>query len=282
MEDLEGFWRSIWDYDGIISPTPFTAALGEDAMPGARWFEGAQVNYARHLFRHVAAAEAAGQPAIIAMDERGDTTTLGWAELRRQSASLALELRARGIGQGDRVAAYLPNIPAAVVGLLACASLGAIWTLCSPEMGINAVLDRWRQTAPKALIAVDSLYYAGKAMDRSAAIAEICRQLPSIESVFLVAGGCGGKTCPAPSTSLWPSGAMTQRSRRSSLNGCPSITRCGSFIPAAPPACPRRSCTAMAASSWRPPPGGSISIWGQATPRTIWATVSIGTAPAAG
>ena len=195
VEDLEGFWRSIWDYDGIESPTPFAAALGEDAMPGARWFEGARVNYARHLFRHVAAAEAAGQPAIVAMDERGNATTLGWAELRRQSASLALSLRARGIGRGDRVAAYLPNNVAAVVGLLACAGLGAIWTLCSPEMGINAVLDRWRQTAPKALIAVDSLHYAGKAMDRREAIAEFRRQLPAIHSLFLVAG-CGGEGVP--------------------------------------------------------------------------------------
>jgi acetoacetyl-CoA synthetase len=186
VEDLEGFWRSIWDYDGIESPTPFAAVLGDDAMPGACWFDGARVNYARHLFRHVAAAEAAGQPAIIAVDENDTMITLGWAELRRQAASLALELRARGIGQGDRVAAYLPNIPAAVIGLLACASLGAIWTLCSPDMGINAVLDRWRQTEPRALIAVDGLYYAGKAMDRSAAIAEIRRQLPSIESLFLV------------------------------------------------------------------------------------------------
>jgi len=191
VEDLEGFWRSIWDYDGVESPTPFTAALGAEAMPGARWFDGARVNYARHVFRHVAAAEAAGQPAIIAMDERGHTTTLGWGELRRQAASLALALRARGIGQGDRVAAYLPNIPAAVIGLIACASLGAIWTLCSPDMGINAVLDRWRQTEPKALIAVDGLRYAGKAMDRSTAVAELCRQLPSIESLLLVSSGCG-------------------------------------------------------------------------------------------
>lgn len=191
VEDLEGFWRSIWEYDGIVSPAPFASVLGGDAMPGARWFEGARVNYARHLFRHVAAAHAAGQPAIVAMDERGDTITLGWQELRRQAASLALALRAHGVGQGDRVAAYLPNIPAAVIGLLACASLGAIWTLCSPDMGINAVLDRWRQTAPKALIAVDGLSYAGKAMDRSVAIAEFRRQLPSIESLFLVASGCG-------------------------------------------------------------------------------------------
>ena len=196
VEDLDGFWRSIWDFEGIQSPTPFTAVLGDETMPGARWFEGAHVNFARHVFRHAAAADEAGQPAIVAMDERGNELTLGWAELKRQSASLALELRARGIGPGDRVAAYLPNIPAAVVGLLACASLGAIWTLCSPDMGTKAVLDRWRQTTPKALIAVDGVYYAGKSLDRSAALAEICAQLPGIETVFLINSGCADADLP--------------------------------------------------------------------------------------
>ncbi len=196
VEDLDGFWRSIWDFDGIESPTPATAVLSDDAMPGARWFEGAQVNYAQHLFRHVAAADAAGQPAIIAIDERGTSVTLSWSELRRQSSALALALRARGIGQGDRVAAYLPNIPTAVIGLLACASIGAIWTLCSPDMGTNAVLDRWRQTAPKALIAVDGVYYAGKALDRTAAVQELCAELPSLESIFLVTSGCATGEVP--------------------------------------------------------------------------------------
>ncbi|WP_422056613.1 acetoacetate--CoA ligase [Sphingomonas sp.] len=196
VEDLHGFWRSIWEFDGIESPTPFTAVLSDEAMPGARWFDGAQVNYARHVFRHAAAADAAGQPAIIAIDERGNSVMLSWAELRRQSAALALALRARGIAPGDRVAAYLPNIPAAVIGLLACASIGAIWTLCSPDMGTNAVLDRWRQTAPKALIAVDGVFYAGKALDRTAAVRDLCAQLPSIESVFLVTSGCASGEVP--------------------------------------------------------------------------------------
>ncbi len=191
VSDLEGFWRSVWDWDGIESPTPFTAVLDEETMPGARWFEGAQVNYARHVLRHAAAADAAGQPAIVAMDERGGSVTIGWAELRRQSAALALALRDRGIGPGDRVAAYLPNVPAAVVGLLACASLGAIWTLCSPDMGINAVLDRWRQTTPKALIAADGLFYAGKSLDRTEAVGELRRRLPCIETLILVTTGHG-------------------------------------------------------------------------------------------
>jgi len=196
VDDLGAFWRSIWEYDEIESPTPFTAVLSADAMPRTRWFDGATVNYARHVFRHAAAADDAGQPAIVAMNERGESEALGWAELRRQAASLALELRRHGIGKGDRVAAYLPNIPAAVVGLLACASLGAIWTLCSPDMGTSAVLDRLRQTRPKALIAVDGVLYAGKSMDRSAAVAEIRAQLPCIERLFVVASGYGEAGVP--------------------------------------------------------------------------------------
>lgn len=196
VEDPEGFWRSIWDYDRIQSPTEPVAILSGDPMPGTRWFEGAQVNYVQHVFSHAEAAEAAGQPAIVAMDERGSTTTISWMELRRQAASLALALRDRGVAPGDRVAAYLPNIPEAVVGLLACASIGAVWTLCSPDMGTNAVLDRWRQTQPKVLIAVDGVFYAGKAMDRSAAVASIRDQLPSIEAVFVIASGFGERAIP--------------------------------------------------------------------------------------
>jgi len=191
VSDLEGFWRSIWDYDRIESRTPVNTILSEDRMPGAHWFDGAEVNYALQVFRHATPADAASQPAIVAANERGETATLSWAELKRQAASLALELRRYGIGRGDRVAAYLPNVPAAVVGLLACASLGAIWTLCSPDMGTRAVLDRLRQTRPKALIAVDGVFYGGKAMDRSAAVAEIAADLPGLEVLFLLASGFG-------------------------------------------------------------------------------------------
>ncbi|MBU0823421.1 MAG: acetoacetate--CoA ligase [Alphaproteobacteria bacterium] len=196
VAELDAFWQSVWNYFELQSPTAFDTALGEASMPGARWFAGAQVNYAQQVFRHADLADAAGQPAIVAENERGETVELSWPELRRQSASLALELRRHGIGRGDRVAAYLPNIPAAVVGLLACASLGAIWTLCSPDMGTNAVLDRLRQTEPKALVAVDGVFYAGKAMDRSVAVADIRRQLPSIEALFLIASGFGETDVP--------------------------------------------------------------------------------------
>src|SRR5262249_59037941 len=111
---------------------------------------------------------AANVPASVAEDERGNVAELTWSELRRRSASLALELRRHGVTRGDRVAAWLPNIPETVVAFLACASLGAIWTVCSPDMGTPAVLDRFRQTSPKILISVDGVFYGGSSIDRRA------------------------------------------------------------------------------------------------------------------
>lgn len=194
--DLAGFWHSIWDYHELASPTPFASVLEAEVMPGAKWFGGAQVNYARQVFRHVDRAEAAGVPAIIAENERREVTQIGWNELRRRTASLALELRRLGVGRGDRVAAYLPNIPETVIAFLACASLGAIWTACSPEMGTPAVLDRLRQTSPKVLIAVDGIFYGGRAMDRSSAVAEIRRALASVVALLIVRTGYGESTIP--------------------------------------------------------------------------------------
>lgn len=191
-----GFWRSIWDYHRLESPTAFSSVLEGSSMPGVTWFDGAQVNYARQVFRHVELAEAAKVPAIVAENESGEVTELSWSELQRRAASLALELRRQGIGRGDRVAAYLPNIPEAVVALLACASLGAIWTVCSPDMGTPAVLDRFRQTSPKALIAVDGVFYGGRAMDRSATIAELRRELPSVVVLFVISTGHGKSVIP--------------------------------------------------------------------------------------
>lgn len=188
--DIAAFWQSIWDYHALESPTQFESVVG-GAMPTATWFRGAQVNYARQVFRHAEQADAAGQPAIIAENERGEVLELSWRELRRRTASLALALRQHGIGRGDRVAAYLPNNPEAVIAMLACASLGAIWTMCSPDMGTPAVLDRFRQVAPKALIAVDGVYYGGRQMDRSSTVSDIRDALPSVTSLFLVESGYG-------------------------------------------------------------------------------------------
>ncbi|GAO25800.1 acetoacetyl-CoA synthase [Alicycliphilus sp. B1] len=122
VTELDAFWQSVWDYFDLQSPTPHDAVLARNVMPGARWFPGAQVNYARQVLRHVDAAHAAGQPALVARNERGQHRELSWPALRRQVAALALHLKAQGVGPGDRVAAYLPNIPETIVAFLACAS----------------------------------------------------------------------------------------------------------------------------------------------------------------
>ncbi|SDM05503.1 acetoacetyl-CoA synthetase [Oryzisolibacter propanilivorax] len=186
--ELEAFWHSVWEYFAIQSPTPYTAVLERNVMPGARWFPGAQVNYARQVLRHVEAAHAAGQPALIACNERGQRRDISWPELRRQCAALALHLRAQGVQPGDRVAAYLPNIPETIVALLACASIGAVWSVCAPDMGTAAVLDRFRQITPKVLIAIDGVTYGGREHDRGAVLQELRAQLPSVQHVVLVNG----------------------------------------------------------------------------------------------
>jgi acetoacetyl-CoA synthetase len=186
VSDLDAFWRSIWDYHDIQSPTPYVRALGVERMPSARWFEGARVNYCAQVLRHVDAAEKAALPAVISENERGEVRELGWPELRRQVAALALTLRERGVGPGDRVAAYLPNAPESVVAFLASASIGAIWSVCSTDMGVPAVLDRFRQIEPKVLIAVDGVRYAGKALDRGGVAAELRAALGSVEVSIVV------------------------------------------------------------------------------------------------
>ena len=186
VTDLDAFWQSIWDYVELQSPTPHSAVLAHNTMPGAQWFPGAQVNYARQVLRHVDAAHAAGQMAIISRNEKGLHRELAWPELRQQVASLALHLQAQGVVPGDRVAAYLPNIPEAMVAFLACCSIGAVWSICAPDMGTAAVLDRFQQIAPKVLIAVDGVTYGGRDHDRTAVLAELRAALPSLQHVLLV------------------------------------------------------------------------------------------------
>ena len=190
VTDLPAFWQSIWDYFDLQSPTPHHAVLLEAHMPGARWFPGAQMNYARQVFRHADAAHAAGQPALISHDEpslaSGETArTLSWPDLRQQVASLALHLQAQGLQPGDRVAAYLPNIPEAMVAFLAVVSLGGIWSICAPDMGTAAVLDRFQQIEPVVLIATDRVTYSGRTLDRSSVVAELCAGLPSVRHLVL-------------------------------------------------------------------------------------------------
>ena len=187
VTDQDGFWQSIWDFDGHQSPTPHTAVLADARMPGAVWFPGAQVNYAQRVLRHVDAAAAAGVPAIVSENELGEVCELSWPELRRQVASLALTLRGLGVSRGDRVAAYLPNVPQTIVAFLACASIGAVWSVCAPDMGVQAVSDRFRQINPKLLIATDGVHHGGKGMDRSEVVLGLRDSLPSVEHLIVLA-----------------------------------------------------------------------------------------------
>jgi len=188
--DLDAFWQSVWDYFDLQSPTKHSAALALNRMPGAVWFPGAQVNYVQQVFRHVDAAHAAGLPALISHNEQSLSAglaarELSWPELRRQVASLALHLKRQGLQPGDRVAAYLPNIPEAMVAFMAVASLGGVWSICAPDMGTAAVLDRFRQIEPKVLIACDGVRYGGRDMDRSDVVAELCAALPTVTHLIV-------------------------------------------------------------------------------------------------
>jgi acetoacetyl-CoA synthetase len=185
VTDFDAYWQSIWDYFDLYSPTPHTAVLAKNVMPGAVWFPGARANYAQQVLRHVQPAHEAGFTAIISRNEKGLHRELSWSELRRQVASLALHLKAQGVQPGDRVAAYLPNIPETMVAFLATASLGGVWSLCAPDMGTNAVLDRFKQIAPKVLIACDGVSYGGRDFDRMAVVDELRQALPTVQHILL-------------------------------------------------------------------------------------------------
>ncbi len=188
--DLCAFWGSIWDYFEVQSPTPFETVLANEVMPGARWFPGAQLNYAQQVFRHADAAHAAGHPAIVfqneAMQQRGEMQQISWPELRQQVASLAAHLKRLGVQPGDRVCAILPNTPHTAVAFLAVASVGAIWSICSPDMGPVAVLDRFVQIEPKLLIACDGYAYGGVQHDRLPILQGLLDKLPSVRDVVLL------------------------------------------------------------------------------------------------
>src|ERR1700704_2287994 len=164
--ELERFWESIWDYFGVRSETPYSSVLDSREMPGARWFAGATLNFGEHCFR----AREEDEVAILHASELRELGTWSWGELRRRTASIAGGLRALGVQPGDRVAAYLPNIPETTAAFLACASIGAVWSSCSPDFGAPAVIDRFAQIEPKVLVAVDGYRYGGKLVDRRAEV----------------------------------------------------------------------------------------------------------------
>jgi acetoacetyl-CoA synthetase len=182
VDSPEAFWESIWEHFGVSSETPFTSVLERREMPGASWFPGARINYAQRIFVGHDDADV----AIVHADEGGDPDEITWGQLRTAVAETAGGLRALGVECGDRVAAYLPNVPEAIVAFLATASIGAIWSSCSPDFGARSVVDRFRQIEPKVLIGVDGYRYGGKAIDRRDVLALLQAELPSLEAMVVV------------------------------------------------------------------------------------------------
>ncbi|WP_116136211.1 acetoacetate--CoA ligase [Trinickia diaoshuihuensis] len=190
VDDIDAFWCALWDWADIRSPQPRGRALVHASMPGATWFPGVRINYVEQVFRHATSA----WPAIVYRNEAGEEGELGWAELQRQVAALAAALRGMGVAPGERVAAFMANTPQTVVAFLAVASIGGIWSVCSPDMGQLAVLDRFRQIEPKVLIAADGYRYGGNAYDRIPLIQALLQQLPTVEQLVLVPNLDGSRT----------------------------------------------------------------------------------------
>lgn len=196
VDDLEGFWASIWDrYE---AGGAYDRVVGDRSMPGAEWFPGSQVNYAERILR----GHPGDQVAIIHKSEvRTETHEITWDHLRRGVASCAAGLRRLGVEPGDRVVAYVPNIPEAIVAFLATASIGAVWSSASPDFGPRSVIDRFAQIEPKVLIAVDGYRYGGKDFDRRALIDELRGEMPSLEHTVLIPYL---ETGPLDDTTTWP------------------------------------------------------------------------------
>jgi acetoacetyl-CoA synthetase len=188
VSDLEGFWSALWEFFGVRAEAPYQRVLGSREMPGAEWFTGARLNYGEHM---VGADEDTDSVAVIARSQTRDPIELSFGELREQVAAARAGLQRLGVGPGDRVVAYLPNIPETLVAFLATASLGAVWAACAPEFGAPAVIDRFGAVEPKLLLAIAGYRYGDKPMDRRAEVAELRAALPTLERVVHVpyAGG---------------------------------------------------------------------------------------------
>lgn len=181
VSERSAFWECLWDYFQIISHSPHQSVLSNDTMPGACWFDGSTLNFAEHLLRY-----RDERVALVSYLENGDRRTLTYAELHDQVRRVAAFFRAQGVTAGDRVAGFMPNVPEAIISMLAATSIGATWSSCSPDFGLQGVLDRFGQIAPKLLVTADGYYYNGKRVDCLTKAASIVAQLPSLQQVLVV------------------------------------------------------------------------------------------------
>ena len=182
VDEPNAFWRAIWDHFDLIGEPLPTKMLSGSRMPGASWCPGLQLNFVDQVLRH----DSTERPAIVFASEALGHGEISWEGLRAQVQSMAVALSDMGVEPGDRVAAYLPNVPQTVIAFLAVASLGAIWSVCSPDMGQLSVLDRFRQITPKVLIVCDGYRYGGKNHDRRSVVETLLAELPSVEHVIRV------------------------------------------------------------------------------------------------
>ncbi len=181
VRDLDGFWASIWDHFGVRAHSPYGSVLGRREMPGAQWFPGARLNYAEH-----ALARDDDEPAVLFAREDGLERQLSFAELRAAAGAAAAGLRRLGVGRGDRVAGVLPNCPEAMIAFLATASIGAVWSSCSPDFGARAVAERFAQIEPTVLVVVDGYRYNGKAFDIRPTVQELREALPQLKATVSI------------------------------------------------------------------------------------------------
>lgn len=182
VAEPEKFWLSLWDFAGVVADTQGDVILRDpDSMPGAAWFPDARLNFAENLLRR-----RDGAPALVFRGETGVERTLSHAELYDLVSRMAQGLEAAGVVAGDRVAGYLPNTPEALAAMLAAASLGAIWSSCSPDFGVQGVLDRFGQIEPKVFVAADRYFYNGNSIDCLSRVSEVIAQLPTVERVILL------------------------------------------------------------------------------------------------
>lgn len=182
VDDLEGFWKSIWEYFPVESKKPYSAVIEDNGMPGTKWFTNSIVNYAEHILKN----DFTDKVAIYAESETRGSTEITWEQLKEKSKALAIKLKELGVEPGDRVAAYIPNIPEAVIAVLATTSIGAIWSSCSPDFGVKSVLDRFQQIEPKVLIGIDGYTYGGKPFSTRKQLQELVEGLPTMKHFIYV------------------------------------------------------------------------------------------------
>jgi acetoacetyl-CoA synthetase len=183
VDELEDFWADIWEFCGVRASMPYDRVLDSREMPGARWFAGARLNYAENL---LCRERDPSETAVVSTSELRPCQELTWGELHQQVTTMAAGLRGLGVGPGDTVAAYMPNIPETLVAFLACASIGAIWSSAAPEFGARSVIDRFAQIEPKVLFAVDGYRHGGRDFDRGEQLAMIVAGLPTLRRVVLL------------------------------------------------------------------------------------------------